>query len=72
MKVIPPLSADMEKDKSEIWSDLSAIYYKYDNVAQKRAFREVVREISDKVIEEKWQSVYQKMYRVNNVVHPQI
>ena len=66
-KVVPPSKMDLEKDKSEVWSDLSAIYYKYDDGVQKNAFREVIREISDNVKEGKWQSVYKKLYSVDKV-----
>ena len=64
-KVIPPSKMDLEKDKSEVWSDLSAIYYKYDDGVQQKAFREVIREISDNVKEGKWQTVYKKLYNVD-------
>jgi hypothetical protein len=64
-KVVPPSKMDLEKDKSEVWSDLSAIYYKYEDGDQKRAFREVIREISENVKEGKWQSVYKKLYSVD-------
>ena len=49
--VVPPSKIDLELDKSEVWSDLSAIYYKYEDSDQKRAFREVISEISDNVKE---------------------
>lgn len=71
-KVIPPSKMDLEKDKSEVWSDLSAIYYKYDDGVQKKAFREVISEISDNVKEGKWQSVYKKLYNVDKVGSSQI
>lgn len=63
-KVIPPSKMDLELDKSEVWLDLSAIYYKYDGGFQKKAFREVIGEISDNMKEGRWQSVYQKLYSV--------
>ena len=66
-KVIPPSKMDLEKDKSEVWLDLSAIYYKYEDSDQKRAFREVISEISENVKEGKWQSVYKKLYCVDKV-----
>ena len=71
-KVIPPSKMDLELDKSEVWSDLSAIYYKYEDSDQKRAFREVIREISDNVKEGKWQNVYKKLYSVEKVGSSQI
>ena len=71
-KVIPPSKMDLELDKSEVWLDLSAIYYKYEDSDQKRAFREVIREISDNVKEGRWQSVYKKLYNVDKVGSSQI
>ena len=70
-KVVPPSKMDLEKDKNEVWSDLSAIYYKYEDSDQKRAFREVISEISDNVKEGKWQSVYKKLYSVDKGGSPQ-
>ncbi len=64
-KVIPPSKIDLELDKSEVWLDLSAIYYKYDDGVQKKAFREVIRDISNNVKEGKWQTVYKKLYSVD-------
>lgn len=66
-KVIPPSKIDLELDKSEVWLDLSAIYYKYDDGVQKKAFREVIRDISNNVKEGKWQTVYKKLYSVDKV-----
>jgi hypothetical protein len=66
-KVVPPSKMDIEKDKNEVWSDLSAIYYKYEDSDQKRAFREVISEISENVKEGKWQSVYKKLYSVDKM-----
>ena len=66
-KVIPPSKMDLEKDKSEVWSDLSAIYYKYDDGVQQKAFREVIREISVNLKEGKWQSVYKKLYNADKL-----
>jgi len=66
-KVIPPSKIDLELDKSEVWSDLSAIYYKYDDGVQKKAFREVIKDISDNMKEGRWQSIYKKLYSVDKV-----
>ena len=59
-------SSDVELTdiKEEIWQDLSALYYKYEDETQKRAFREVMYEICEKIKEGKWDSVYKKLYRV--------
>ncbi len=63
--VTKALDADIDLDefKDEVWNDLSAIYYKYETEEQKRAFREVMYEICEKIKEGKWDSVYKKLYR---------
>lgn len=63
--VTKALDADIDLDefKEEVWNDLSAIYYKYETEEQKRAFREVMYEICEKIKEGKWDSVYNKLYR---------
>ncbi len=62
-QILPPSDVEIDEIKEEIWCDLSALYYKYDDDVQKRAFREVMREICDKIAEGKWESVYSKLYR---------
>jgi hypothetical protein len=62
-KIFPSNQVDLEEVKDEVWSDLSRIYYKYEDEAQKKAFREVMREIADKMQDDKWETVYQKIYR---------
>lgn len=62
-KIIPSNEVDLEKIKNDIWTDLAALYYKYDDNAQKMAFREITREISNKLVEGKWDSVYKKLYQ---------
>ena len=54
---------DLDEFKEEVWNDLSAIYYKYETEEQKKAFREVMYEICEKIKEGKWDSVYKKLYR---------
>lgn len=61
--IISVNEANIDEMKGEVWSDLSAIYYKYDGEDQKRAFREVTYEIAEKVTEGKWDTIYQKLYR---------
>ena len=60
-----------EKMKNDIWKDMSAIYYKYEIVEQKQAFREIIGEISEKMIEKRWDNVYKKLYdaKKNPVFH---
>jgi hypothetical protein len=50
--------------KEEVWKDLSHIYYKYDSSRQKRAFREVMLEISKEVSQDNWSHIYQKIYHI--------
>ena len=62
-KLLPSKETNLQNIKDEVWADLSALYYKYEDSDQKRAFREVVREISQKITEDRWQTVYKKFYR---------
>jgi hypothetical protein len=53
-QVLPPKEVDLETIKEEMWCDLSALYYKYEALEQKRAFREVMyvpKEIRELYIE---------------------
>lgn len=58
----PLKKINAETIKREIWNDLSAVYYKYEDDAQKRAFREIISEISEKLNQGKWDLVYRKLY----------
>ena len=62
-QILPPSNIELEEIKEEIWYDLSTLYYKYEDETQKRAFRSVMRDICDKIIQGKWDSVYNKLYR---------
>ena len=62
-KVIPQTEIDIDETKEEIWKDLSELYYKYEDGEHKRAFREILQEISEKIGEGKWDTVYKKIYR---------
>ena len=66
VNIIPANETDMEEMKREVWTDLSYVYYKYDVNGQKRAFREVAQEIAEKIVEGKWNNIYQKLYRSEN------
>jgi hypothetical protein len=67
-RIFPNTPPDIEATKKEIWTDLSVLYYKYDYDFQKRAFREVLVEMSDKISEGKWATIYKRIYRNNNKV----
>ena len=62
-KIFPSSEVALDEIKDEVWTDLSRIYYKYEDEAQKRAFREVMKEIAEKMQDDKWQTVYKKIYR---------
>ena len=62
-KIFPLIDVDITEIKEEVWTDLSKIYYKYEDENQKRAFREVIKEISEKIQKDKWDTVYKKIYR---------
>ena len=62
--IIPPIEVDIDEVKAEIWNDVAALYYKFEVNSHKKGFREVMREISDKMRDDKWNSIYQKMYRI--------
>jgi len=64
--VFDPSSPSIDEIKEEIWCDLSHLYYKYEDPDQKRAFREVLNHIAEKIGESKWSSVYKKLYRMEN------
>jgi len=61
--IIPSTDVEIDEIKDEVWSDLSKIYYKYEDETQKRAFREVMKEIAEKITDDRWASVYRKIYR---------
>lgn len=54
---------EISDDVENIWMDLSDLYYKYEDEAWKRAFREVFYYISEKIQEDKWSTVYMNLYR---------
>jgi hypothetical protein len=64
LKILPPPPInDFNEIKDEVWRDLSLIYYKYETEEQKRAFRDVLTDISDKMVDDKWETIYKKLYR---------
>ncbi len=63
LKLIPSPEVDPDEVKEEVWADLSRIYYKYEDEAQKKAFRDIMKEISEKIQDDKWETVYKKIYR---------
>ena len=60
---IPNRPIFLQEVKTEVWKELSLIYYKYEDSHQKRAFREVISEISECLNNGNWGSVYNKLYR---------
>lgn len=64
-QILPPSDVELEAIKEEVWADLSALYYKYEDEVQKKAFRQVMQDICDKMSQGKWDSVYKKLYRAD-------
>jgi len=64
-QILPPSDVELEAIKDEVWADLSALYYKYEDEIQKKAFRKVMQDICDKMSQSKWDSVYKKLYRAD-------
>jgi len=60
---IPSRPIFLQEVKTEVWQELSLIYYKYEDSYQKRAFREVLSEISESINDGNWGTVYGKLYR---------
>jgi len=65
-RILPDIHTDITTTKQEIWTDLSHLYYKYDNPHQKQAFREVIKEISRTINEDRWPTAHKRIYRNNN------
>ena len=60
---IPSRPVFLQEVKTEVWKELSLIYYKYEDGYQKKAFREVILEISESINDGNWGTVYNKLYR---------
>jgi hypothetical protein len=60
---IPNRPIFLQEVKTEVWKEFSLIYYKYEDIHQKRAFRMVISEISECLNDGNWGSVYNKLYR---------
>ena len=65
-RVVPSNTVSMESVRQDVWRDLSRVYYKYEDGAQKRAFREILSEISDRLNDGNWRSVYRKLYSIES------
>ena len=64
--ILPPIKHDIIKIQGEVWQDLSAVYYKYEDEYQKKAFRQVVNDISKKIEAGNWDSIYKRLYRIEH------
>ena len=64
-EVFPTEDVDEEDVEQQIWEDLSEVYYRYEDRAKKKAFRNVMNKICKKLCEGNWDSVYQRLYREN-------
>lgn len=65
IRVIPSNKISIATLKQDVWSDLSIVYYKYEDDNQKQAFREIMSEISERLNEGKWDNVYKKLHMMN-------
>ena len=65
-RVIPSKTISMETVRQDVWRDLSLVYYKYEDGAQKRAFREILSEVSERINDGNWDSVYRKLHRIES------
>jgi hypothetical protein len=65
IRVIPSNKISIATLKQDVWSDLSTVYYKYEDDDQKQAFREIMSEISERLNEGKWDNVYKKLHMIN-------
>lgn len=61
--ILPGKDPNLDEIKDEVWQDLSRLYYKYKDSGQKRAFREVMFHITEKINEGKWDSIYHRLYK---------
>ena len=68
--LLPDIHTDITTTKQEIWTDLSHLYYKYDHPHHKTAFREVIKEISQLITENRWPTAHKRIYRTNNRTTP--
>jgi hypothetical protein len=64
--ILPPINHDTNEIQGEVWRDLSAVYYKYEDEFQKKAFRQVVNNISKKIEAGNWDSIYKRLYRIEH------
>jgi hypothetical protein len=55
---------EVEELKEEIWGDLSSVYYKYEDHNQKKAFREVIMDLSEELNRGNWKSIYHKLHNI--------
>jgi len=63
-RILSKVDVDIIEVKREVWESLSSIYYNYEDDTQKRAFREVLCEMSEKNSEGNWKAVYKKLYSI--------
>jgi hypothetical protein len=62
-RILPSKDFEIGELKDEVWRELANLYYKFEVDEHKKAFREVMAEISDKISNGKWETVYKKLYR---------
>ena len=63
-QIFSKVDVDILEVKGEVWESLSSIYYKYEDDTQKRAFREVLFEMSENISDGNWKAVYKRLYSI--------
>jgi hypothetical protein len=63
-RILPAIDVDILEVKGEVWEGLSRLYYNYEDDTQKRAFREVMCEMSEKICDGNWKAVYKRLYSI--------
>ena len=56
--------SNIDEMKEDLWKELSEIYYKYEDDDQKKAFREVMKDITDELKNGNWKTIYGKLYKI--------
>jgi hypothetical protein len=65
--MLPDIHTDITTTKQEIRTDLSHLHYKHDHPHHKTAFREVIKEISPTITENRWPTAHKSIYRTNKI-----
>jgi len=69
IRILPPRDVDIEEERREIWRDLSAIYFKYDDETWRQAFRDVLTDLYEKIRGVRWNEIYERLYSAEKEGH---